>query len=302
MDKDYIIEKWLRDDLTPEERKAFEALDDFDLNTAIVENAKHFKASHFSEPADYETFKKRLPSKKSSGKVRFMTPFMRIAAMLVVGLGIYFLFFFNNLNTVSTLASEKTTIQLPDNSEVVLNALSSLSYSENRWDRKREVSLNGEAYFKVAKGKVFDVLTEDGTVTVVGTEFNVKQRDDYFEVKCYEGIVRVSAGETMKELTAGDSFRLLNGSPTFFETTYQLPQWTKNVSSFKAVPFSEVVEELERQYNVTVVISVPNFNPEFTGGFVHDNLENALKSITQPLELTYSIESNNTVRLEKSEQ
>ncbi len=230
-----------------------------------------------------------------------MTPFMRIAAVLVVGLGLYFLFFSNNVNTISTLASEKTTIELPDSSEVILNALSTLSYSETKWNSKREVSLEGEAFFKVAKGKVFDVLTEDGVVTVVGTQFNVKQRDNYFEVKCYEGIVRVTAGETVKELTVGDSFRLMNGTSNFFETSYLQPQWTKNVSSFKAVPFSEVIAELERQYNVTVVISNTGFNPEFTGGFVHDNLENALKSIAQPLELTYTIESNNTVRLEKRE-
>ena len=301
MDKDYLIEKWLKDDLTGEERKAFEALEDYDLNTAIIDNAKHFKASHFSEAVDYETFKKRLPTKKSNSPVRWMTPFMRIAAVLVVGLGLYFLFFSNNVNTISTLASEKTTIELPDNSEVILNALSTLSYSETKWNSKREVSLEGEAFFKVAKGKVFDVLTEDGVVTVVGTQFNVKQRDNYFEVKCYEGIVRVTAGETVKELTVGDSFRLMNGASSFFETSYLQPQWTKNVSSFKAVPFSEVIAELERQYNVTVVISNAGFNPEFTGGFVHDNLENALKSIAQPLELTYTIESNNTVRLEKRE-
>ncbi|GAB5400009.1 MAG: FecR domain-containing protein [Aureisphaera sp.] len=301
MDKDYLIEKWLKDDLTPEERKAFEALDDHDLNTAIIENAAHFKASHFSEVPDFDTFKKGLPSKKSNKPVRYMSPLMRIAAVLVIGLGLYFLFFFNSLNTVSTLASEKTNITLPDQSEVVLNALSTLSFNEGNWEDKREVSLDGEAYFKVAKGKVFDVKTVDGVVTVVGTQFNVKQRQGFFEVKCFEGIVRVSAGETVRELRAGDAFRLMDGSLSFSKTSYLQPQWTKNVSSFKTVPFTKVIAELERQYNVTIIISPSNFNPEFSGGFVHDSLENALKSITQPLELTYTIESNNTVRLEKRE-
>ncbi len=301
MDKDYLIEKWLKDELTAEEKNAFEALDDFELNQAIIENAQHFKASHFSEPVDFETFKKSLPSKKQTTPVRWMTPFMRIAALLVVGLGIYFLFFFSNLNTVSTLASEKTTIELPDTSEVVLNALSTLSYNEGKWDEKREVALEGEAFFKVAKGKVFDVITEEGVVTVVGTQFNVKQRGNFFEVKCYEGKVRVTTGTNVKELTAGDSFRLIDGTLRLFETSHEQPQWTQNISSFKAVPFKEVVAELERQYAVTVVMDDDSFNPEFTGGFAHGDLENALKSITQPLELTYNIESNNLVRLKKRE-
>ncbi|MBX2828256.1 MAG: FecR family protein [Flavobacteriaceae bacterium] len=300
MDKDYLIEKWLKDELSPEERLEFEALEDFDLNEAIIQNAKHFKASHFSQAVDYETFKKKLPAKNTQSRVRFMTPMMRVASVAVVCLGLYFAFFFNSITTVTTLASEKTTVQLPDQSEVVLNALSSLDFTEGSWDRKREVSLEGEAYFKVAKGKVFDVITDDGVVTVVGTQFNVKQRNAYFEVKCFEGIVRVRSGDIEKELTEGDSFRLLNGTPSFSETQYQQPQWTKNVSSFKAVPFIEVIAELERQYNVTIVMDDSNFNPEFTGGFVHDNLEHALQSITQPLELTYSNE-NNLVRLKKRE-
>jgi Fe2+-dicitrate sensor, membrane component len=66
---------------------------------------------------------------------------------------------------------------------VNLNSSSQLSYSKNKWDSKREVTLNGEAFFKVSKGSTFDVITLNGKVSVLGTQFNVKQRENYFEVK-----------------------------------------------------------------------------------------------------------------------
>jgi ferric-dicitrate binding protein FerR (iron transport regulator) len=46
-----------------------------------------------------------------------------------------------------------------------------------------------EAYFQVKKGQTFSVNTTDGVVKVLGTHFNVKQRKNYFEVNCFEGLV-----------------------------------------------------------------------------------------------------------------
>lgn len=297
MEKEYLIKKWLANDLTEDELKAFESLEDHVLHTQILEDAAHFKASHFSKPESFEKLEARLPKEVPVRKMNWMKPLLRIASVFVVGIGIYFLLFANKLTHVQTLASEKTSIELPDASIVTLNALTEISYSKNRWNSNREVLLDGEAYFKVAKGEVFDVITEEGTVTVVGTQFNVKQRANYFEVKCYEGIVKVIAGGTTKELLAGDTFRRYGDDITFDTTTYQLPQWTKDVSDFRSVPFSEVIAELERQYNISVTYNTENATRLFSGGFVHNNLDNALKSITEPLELTYIMETATQVRL-----
>ena len=49
---------------------------------------------------------------------------------------------------------------------------------ENKWKNERSVNLDGEGFFKVAKGSKFDVETSAGTVSVVGTQFNVKNRKD----------------------------------------------------------------------------------------------------------------------------
>lgn len=300
MDKEYLIEKWLADELTPAEMEEFQALDDYALNKAIIEGVAHFKADQFSKVADFSELEERLPSQATQPKVRTLhwtKPLLRVAAVAVIAIGLYFTLFYNTTTRVETLAAEKVTVELPDESVVTLNALSEISFNKRNWDEKREVQLNGEAFFDVAKGAIFDVITEDGLVRVVGTEFNVKQRDGYFEVKCFEGVVRVSALDTDKELRVGDTYRLYNGEITFDEISGDEPTWTQNVSTFSRVNMTEVISELERQYNITVVFDDVNTDRLFTGGFVHNNLENALNSITEPMDLTYEMESSNLVRL-----
>ena len=57
MEKDDLIEKWLKDELSDTEMAAFKKLDDYKLNRAIIENARYFKASDISTVEDFETFK-----------------------------------------------------------------------------------------------------------------------------------------------------------------------------------------------------------------------------------------------------
>ncbi len=290
MEKEYLIEKWLNDELTPEEHEAFKALDEYQFYVDIVENAKDFKASDLSKVDDFETFNNKLKNTKAP-KPLWTNPILRIASVLVIALGLYFTLFYNPTIQVNTLAHQKTTIELPDASKVTLNALSEVEYNKKNWDKKREVTLKGEAFFQVQKGRTFDVVTSKGIVTVVGTEFSVKQRDHYFEVTCYEGVVKVTSNDISETLTAGKTYRILNGNYSQSSTTLDEPHWLDNVSSFEKVPFKEVIAELERQYDLNIELQNITQNPLFTGGFVHNNLDNALMSVTQPLNLTYKIVS-----------
>lgn len=296
MDKEYLIKKWLKDDLSDAEKLAFENLDDVALNQYIIDNANSFKASHFYKLEDFSTFKAQYnTSKKGVKKLHWYKPLLKIASVIVIALGVYFTFFFNNNIYVETLASEKTTIELPDHSKVELNALSSIEYNAKKWDDNRALKLEGEAYFKVAKGQTFDVKTTIGTVTVVGTQFNVKQRDNYFEVKCFEGIVKVVSDTIVRQLLVGDTYQILNGKFTEGKTQNISPKWMHNISEFNAIPIKEVLSELERQYDVEVTFKNIDVNRLFTGGFPHNNLENALIAITQPMNMTYELSSSNLV-------
>ncbi|MEM5564423.1 FecR family protein [Psychroserpens sp. AS72] len=296
MSKEDQIKKWLNNELSAAEMDTFEQGEDFALYKAIVRSGKQFKASNFSKPESFNEFKTAYQNKSSRSKrIKWLKPVLRIASVIVIALGVYFTMFYDTLSQVQTLATQHTTVELPDASKVTLNAGSIINYSKKDWENNRSLNLNGEAYFEVSKGETFDVITSQGIVTVVGTAFNVKQRDHYFEVQCFEGIVSVTSGSHTKQLLAGDTFRILEDSFSVDKTTSSKPEWTSNKSTFKALPYKAVLAEVERQYDIKIRLSNVNEDRLFTGGFMHDNIENALISITQPMGLTYKINASNDV-------
>jgi transmembrane sensor len=168
-------------------------------------------------------------------------------------------------------------------------------------EQKAYIKLNGEAYFKVAKGSTFNVETPSGIVSVLGTQFNVKYRKDIFEVTCYEGSVNVSFNNTDTILKPGDSFLLLDGKIIAAEKeNIKNPSWVNNVSYFKSMPLNYVLNEFERQYDITIESKQIDTKQVYTGSFVHDNMELALKSITLPLNIAFSKKDQSTIVL-KSE-
>ena len=295
MIEDDLLKKWLNNDLTDAEKKAFSERNDYAINQEIINKAQYFKASPFSKVDDFSTFKIAYEAKPTVKRLNWIKPLLRIASVLVIGFAIYFAAFNSKVVETQTLASEQSTINLPDLSIVTLNAGSKITYNKDDWESKRTLNLEGEAYFKVAKGRTFEVITDNGIVSVVGTEFNVKARQNYFEVKCYEGIVKVKSDTIIRQLVAGKTYRLLNKRFTEAKTIDTKPKWINNRSAFEAIPIKNVIEELERQYNVEVTFKNINENRLFTGVFVNDNLENALNSITKPMSLMYKISSPNQV-------
>ncbi|WP_223032796.1 FecR family protein [Hanstruepera marina] len=296
MEEDYLLKKWLNNELTDEEKEIFQNQEDFAFNQQIIDSAKKFKASDHVTIADFEDFKHQYKKQAANkSKASWYKPFLRIAAVLVVGLGIYFSFILNQTTNIDTQIGESTTVMLPDNSKVTLNALSSLTFKEKNWEENRTLNLEGEAFFKVAKGKKFDVVTSSGTVTVVGTEFNVKNRAHYFEVQCFEGIVQVKSDTLSKRLIAGNTFKIYKNQFSQSNVSQESPNWLRNKSSFENIAFQDVIEELERQYEITIKTNNIDLNRLFTGTFIHHDLENALISITKPMNLLYKFSTNNSV-------
>lgn len=83
-------------------------------------------------------------------------------------------------NEINVPLGSKSLIVLPDRTEVWLNAGSKLTYSMNFGKKLREVTLEGEGYFKVSKmpDKPFIVHTLKANIKALGTEFNVKAYPD----------------------------------------------------------------------------------------------------------------------------
>ena len=294
MNREELILKWLDNNLNDQELQAFRAREDYDDLVKLDTNLQAFKVDKYDTSAELENVLSKIKSKIAPPKMYWIKPFMRVAAVLVICFSLYF--YATTLDTtITTSTAQKTFIELPDASSASLNAKSLLTFNKNHWKKERDVELEGEAFFKVAKGSSFNVITKLGTVTVYGTQFNVKQRENYFEVICYEGLVGVTYNFQETKLKPGDSFLILDGKTIAKEKeSRSTPSWLNNESTFKSLPYKTIISEFERQYGVDITLINVDSTQLFTGSFTHNNLEVALKSITLPLHVTYS-KTNNTI-------
>ena len=302
MERNDLIRKWLTGELSPKESDAFEALEEASFYKEIISDAAAFSPPDLAEGGNSTDLGNLLSGRRTPERKRnWIRPMMRVASALLLGVALYYFLFQQELVRVETGVGEKTAITLPDASSVTLNALTEIAYNKADWDKRRHVQLEGEAFFEVAKGARFDVESPLGSVSVLGTEFNVRQRGRVFEVRCFEGQVKVVSGSHELVLGAGENFRISDEGVSSGKNTYAHPQWTNNISDFQRVPVAEVFAELERQYKVKVTLEEVSSGQLFTGGFTHENLELALKSITEPLGLEYSKRINNEVRVKPRE-
>lgn len=298
MKREELISKWLNNDLNDQELEAFKNLEDYDDLVKLNNSVQAFKAEDYNTSAELDKVLSKIKNTKKQTTTHWIKPLMRVAAILAVCFSLYY--YTTTLDTtITTQFAQKTTIELPDASSVSLNAKSLLVFNKKDWKQEREVELNGEAFFKVAKGSTFNVITKSGTVTVYGTQFNVKQRDNYFEVICYEGLVGVTYNTQETKLKPGDSFLIIDGKIIAKEKENRTtPSWLNNESQFKSLPFKEVIAEFERQYNVNITLLNINSDELVTVGFPHNNIDVAIKNITVPLHLTHR-KDNNSITLKR---
>jgi transmembrane sensor len=284
MNEDYKLAKWLSGEMTDAELKEFAASPEFET----YEKIKKYSAELAAPAADLDNTYMQIAAQRNKPatepKVRRLW-LPQIAAILIIALGLTW--FLTKDNVVSQMAANgtRTEFLLPDNSAVILNAGSEADFNESDWSDKREVKLTGEAFFKVAKGKTFDVVTPAGTVTVVGTQFNVKARESRFEVVCYEGKVKVAYQGKIVYLLPGDGVAYQDNAPVAMpDDAKTRPGWINNQAAFVNEKPESVISELERQYNVTIE-PLADITEPFTGTLPTDNLDNALDAFATPYHL-----------------
>lgn len=162
------------------------------------------------------------------------------------------------------------TMSLPDGSVVTLNGNSTLTLSPDWNDETRLVTLDGEAFFSVAKHKdpagqpvKFRVNTPDLTVEVLGTQFNVSRRHDQTEVVLQEGRVQVTEAQTGRGpanappmlMQPGErlTYSGLNGQ--FTKTTVDTrlyTSWQSNMLIFKGRSVAEIAQLLADNYGIAI--------------------------------------------------
>lgn len=198
---------------------------------------------------------------------------------------------------VSTKTGEQATVNLPDDTRIVLNANSHLRYDPSAFAHgPRIVSVTGEALFDVRSAPerddpTFRVETPDGTVRVLGTTFSVTHRGEDTRVVLSEGRVaidsRVAQRDTTFELKPGDlvSFDRQSGQMqrrTVNPNVYT--SWASGQLVFDNTPLPEVVARIESTYGVEVVVKDPNVLDRVVSGSVENNLSVLIEGLSQILD------------------
>ena len=284
MDEDYKLAKWLNNELTAEELAEFKQNPDFALYEKIKENSARLKTPAFDQD---KMLSKVVAAKKETKVVKLQQNwFAPIAAVLVIAFGLSF-FIVNNFKEKYYGTKLTQTVSLPDNSEVIVNKNSYIEYKTFFWKNNRAIDLKGEAYFKVAKGKTFEVNTNLGKVTVLGTQFNVNSKDNTFEVTCYEGKVKVNYKNHELILTKGMLVTFENDSKKEGKTTLSMPKWAsyEEEMSFTNQNLKTIIADIEKTYNVNIKTNTIATEQLFTGKLPRNNLDVALQIIASTYHL-----------------
>ncbi|WP_298904093.1 FecR family protein [uncultured Psychroserpens sp.] len=287
-DNETFLAKWLAGELSNDVLKALVTEEEFNSYLKLKKGIETHERLEGSIDDSFANISDRISQKHT--KVRQLNTnswFIGIAASIVLFFGLFFTLG-DDVKTIETNYGEYKTVALLDGSEVILNSKSTLTYNEDDWASNRTLTLDGEAYFKVKKGSTFTVVTTNGEVKVLGTQFNVNSVSDLFEVVCFEGKVSVlSKGET-HVLLPTYSVRRINGHGLeTWETSEADPTWIHGESTFKSVPLNYVISALESQFNV--VIEAKNIDKTiiYTGSFTHSDLDTALKTVFKSLQIRY---------------
>jgi len=234
--------------------------------------------------------KKTLP-RKSIRVHRLWKIAASIAAVLLISVGIYWHHFHNPQILLATDFGQQLETILPDESVVTLNANSKLRYHKQDC---RKVWLEGEAYFVIKKKpqtrEEFQIVTNDLSVTVLGTSFNVNTRNDQTEVLLEEGKVSLAIADQKEhsiEMNPGDLITYSIKSNILEENRGNAPAletsaWKKGALIFNNSSLTEALFEIEDIYGIQFVIQTDELKEEtISGGIPIKDLQVTLKTLTE---------------------
>ena len=193
----------------------------------------------------------------------------------------------NIYNTLEIPRGGEYSLTLADGTKVWMNADSKLKYPISFLEDRRVVYLEGEAYFEVAKdaSKPFIVSTTSGDISVLGTQFNVKNyaEDKTIYTTLVEGSV-LFRGTTNRETILAPGQQIIF-SPEY--GTQELKQvnvnnfisWKDNLFQFEELSLEDIMKTLSRWYDVTVSYDKEELKQlQFSGNLdKYSNIESFLK-------------------------
>jgi transmembrane sensor len=163
-------------------------------------------------------------------------------------------------NTLSTPRGGQYQLILPDGTRVWLNAASTLVYPTTFGGKERAVQLKGEGYFEVAHdaARPFMVASNGVTVEVLGTHFDINayNDDDVTRTTLLEGSVMIHLKDQARQIYPGQQAKLTTGSNNINISkvdTEAVMAWKNGLFDFNQAGLAQIMRQLSRWYDVTVV-------------------------------------------------
>lgn len=229
-------------------------------------------------------------------KPRTKVQFMRLAATFaLLLLSTYFLyqFLFDN-RTVEVTAEELSIQPMIDGTLITMNTGARLSYNESYNLIKREMTLEGEAFFDVADDatKPFIIRAGDTKIEVLGTSFNVSAERDKIttEIVVVDGrvsvvhenraVVLVRGEKATINRKSGELMKIINDDPNF-------QSWRTMQFEFSDLPLSKVLDRLSDVFDVPLLLKNKGLAVcPVTVSFNNQSLESIVEVLTTTLDLT----------------
>jgi ferric-dicitrate binding protein FerR (iron transport regulator) len=276
---------------------------------ASEENTKTFRKERMLYDISLFSNEKQQTNTTKKNRMLYIAKWsFRIAASVLVLLSCALLFNEYNysrssqLQIVAVPAGQRAEVVLADGTKVWLNSRSTLTYAADFGRKNRSVELDGEAYFEVVKnsGIPFFVNTEHNKIKVVGTSFNVSayKGSDEFETALVEGIVDIynRKDDRMIAKLTKDQFFVAEGNNyrKISLHSHEFLRWKEGLYCFDDTPFKNLLDKLEKYYNVNITVENPAIlDYQCTGKFKeNDGVEHILKVIRKDHLFSYTITEN----------
>lgn len=204
-------------------------------------------------------------------------------------------------NTLIVPKGGEYSLELPDGTVVWVNSESALRFPEKFTSNRREVFLEGEAYFEVKKdaNRPFYVHTEVGKVRVLGTAFNVcaYSNDRFWQTTLVEGSVMINQEEKEVLLKPNEQYQIdvRTGKAGLREVLPELyTSWRDGKFYFKAYTFEELVEKLERWYDFKMFYMNEEIKTRRFSGVVnkYQPLEEMFKFLQMTSDVQFNVKGN----------
>lgn len=201
------------------------------------------------------------------------------------------------MQEVVTEKGQRSKFILSDGTQVWLNGDSRMEIPSRFTDQRREVHLQGEAFFEVTSDadKPFMVHAGESVTQVLGTQFNLKAYpDEEVQIVVKEGKVAFGGREAeqqIPELREHEMAVLSDSNRTSIQKVENLEKyldWTNDKLIFDDTPLHQVMQELERWYDIECTLEDPSLRTRtVTGSFQDESMTEVLNIISLSVGMTY---------------